>query len=162
MNIQTAAEIITIITGVIGLYTYIKTKFNKSNLFDEMERNLKNNDFFYKIDYGENWYNKAFHNSEIEKSADQFFEEINRVCLALGSKKKFKKQLPYKITKALQDPNTQNYMYNYYHYTNQHKLNNQYKNLIAFAKVNEYFESNFDNPNAYENDASYNHFLNWR
>ena len=171
VDIGSISDVVTALVTVLGvcisIYTWKKnTKLEKNkalvDFFRETHEVSDIAEVFRKIDYGERWYGKDFHNSEFEGKVDKaliryayFIDLLNDGYVETSKDDCIK----YEIHRVLNNFDTQAYLFNLRNFTNKQNTSFPYKALVDFGKSCGILDETFFN--AELGEKKYGKFLNW-
>ncbi len=157
--------IITLIVGIIGgvsggifaLFQWNKNlKLKRADYLYELSTKLRTDedlsDVVKYFDYNEPWYNADFHeNHSIEKKIDTILSFFSYICylksekmLSINEFRIFK----YEIDRILISEQTQQYLFNIYHFSKTNNADIPFYYLFQYAEKNQMIDEEFYNPNS--------------
>lgn len=158
-----------IVAGVWSIIEWHETgKTRRAEMLSRLLELMRTEDmreFFYRVEYGDAWYNEDFHGSAFEKSADSALSIICDLCYlkeqGLIGKKEAEFFL-YELDRILTDTQTIDYLYNLHHFAAIQGNKSSFFHLEVYAKQNGYITPKvFDDPNSYQMQDTLHKYLRW-
>lgn len=170
-DIAAMVSLLLVIVG--GIFAYYQWRRNvllkRANYINELTEKIRTDDSIryavYLLDYGDIWYSGQFHGSgELELKIDKTLTYFSYICylkkqhIISGKEFSFFK---YEIERILMNQQTQDYLYNLYHFSQKFKMPFTFHHLFIYGRKQNYFDKAFFDINAYKTNTKYHHYLNF-
>lgn len=172
--VNNIVPIITLIVGIIGgvsggilaLYQWNKNlKLKRADYLYELSTKLRTDEVLSDVvkyfDYDEPWYNDTFHEEHtIEKKIDTILSFFSYICYLKNRKMISNKEFrifKYEIDRILKSNQTQDYLFNIYHFSKKNNEDIPFYYLFQYAENNKMIDKEFYNSNS----KRYSHNLNF-
>ena len=124
-GVMDTSVIVSIVVAIVGIFTFIFSiiqfgngnKIKRAEFFKEVIDKIRFDEDLIEamtiLDYHGNWYDENFPQSQTEVKIDKLFAYLSYVCYMYKNKIISKKEFPlleYKIKRACQNKDTQNYL----------------------------------------------------
>ena len=171
MSLNEIIGCVTMIVAIIGFvfscYQWWKKVQSERaerllHLIELLRKDMQQLKILYKIDYGEHWYDRSFHNSdkEVEAEVDRllsFYEYILYLRLNHTITQMEFRFFEYDINRIVKNPDMQAYLFNLYHFSERARIPFSYKNILIYGEKIGCVDQSFFN----KNTDKYPHFLNF-
>lgn len=147
--------IIAFIGGFFALYKWSQSvKLRKAeyigHIIEKLRFDKEMSETMYMIDYDKNWYNENFHSGTdgVEYKVDKLFSYLSYICYLSDSKHIGKKEfafLEYELKRVCKSSNSQNYLWNLYHFSKKNNTPCSFEKLVEYGLENHIFNSEFEN-----------------
>lgn len=112
------------------------------------------------FDYDHEWYSEDFHESEKENDFDYIFSFFSYICYLKSNhiigEREFK-MIKYEVNQVIDNEQTQQYLYNIYHFSRSNHTPCSFYYLVEYAKKRKVLSKEFFNPKS----KKYPHYLNF-
>lgn len=164
--ISIISTIVAIIGMFFGFYQWEKSvKMKKAEYIERLTEKIRADDdikeIVYIIDYGQIWYNEAFHNSgELERKVDKTLSYFSYICYLYKTKLISKNEFSifkYEIERILLNNQVKTYFFNLYHFAQKFETPMTFYFLFEYGQKHNKFEKDFYN----SNNKKYAKYLNF-
>lgn len=162
--IEVLKLLLSVAGGAFALLQWRKNnQLNRTMYADSMIEKLRSDDEIRKIsnyfDYEDDWYDDGFYaNKELEIKVDKTLSYYSYICYLVKMKIISKKEFSffqYEIQRTVMNKSVQNYLYNYYHYSQNLNLANAYQYLMDFGNEMNAFPNDFYDKHAHERNGAF-------
>lgn len=169
-DILTFASLILVVIG--GLFAYWQWRrsvsLKRADYINDLTEKIRTDEAIskaiYLFDYDSIWYTEEFHgNTDSELVIDKTLSYFSYICYLkkrrIISKKEFS-FFKYEIERILTNPQTQDYLYNLYHFSQKCGVPITFKYLFDYGKEHRLFDKSFYDKHSYQS-GQYHHYLNF-
>lgn len=172
-NVEDHISLLTFIGVVVGgIFALIQWKksiaLKRAEYIKELTEKIRTDEDIFKtiymFDYGVQWYNSEFHQSEKERVVDRTLAYFSYILYLRNEKLISKKEFSffsYDIERILRNNQLQDYFYNLFHFAKTQGVPFSFDILLKYAKERELLDPDFENPEAYKKCKKYHHYLDF-
>ena len=141
-------EIIACVTMIVAIIGFVfscyqwrqKVQSERAEKLLHLIKLLRNDmqqlSVLYTIDYGEQWYDCSFHNSEKEAEVDRFLSFYEYILYLRSNHTISEREFcffEYDITRIVGNPDIQAYLFNLYHFSRHNNATFSYQNILDYG-----------------------------
>ena len=124
-----------------------------NELLEKMRFGPDIKEVMYLFDYNDDWYNMGFHdNKTLEPKVDKALSYLSYICYLRKQRIISKREFcffEYQINRTLMNSQTQDYLYNLYHFAQRSKASISFSPLIVYGKKAKIITDDFYDKTSY-------------